>query len=164
MHGGQSANHGKIADAHMAAKSRVIGHDNSISNLAVMGNMAGHHEQPIIANPRFHAAAFGAWIHGYMFADRIILSDNQAGIFTMVFQILRRMPYGCKGENPSSFADCRLPFNDDMRMQNHVIAKNGMLSDNGVWSDPDIFSNGGFGMDDCCRVDEICHDPIVKQA
>lgn len=37
----------------------------------------GHHDQVIIPNPGYHAAAFGARIDGYMFADHIILANDQ---------------------------------------------------------------------------------------
>jgi len=52
--------------------------------------MRTDHEEAIIADARFHAALFGADVHGHMFADRIIAPDDQARRLTLVAQMLWR--------------------------------------------------------------------------
>ena len=73
------------AHLHVAAERRIVCHDNAIADNAIMRNVRCHHEQTIIPDNGFHAAAFGTGIHRRVFADRIVLADNKLRSLAVIF-------------------------------------------------------------------------------
>ena len=87
----QTTNDRKVINKYMACKRRVIRHDHMVAHHAVMRDMGAYHKQAVVPDRRYHPAAFGAGIHGYMFAKDVVRADFQRRRFAMIFHILRLM-------------------------------------------------------------------------
>ena len=88
VNGAEPAEEGPVPYLDMAGKCRVVRHDHMIAHLAVMGDMHADHEQPVVADPRDHAAPGGAGIHGDVLADRVVGADDKLRGFALILEVL----------------------------------------------------------------------------
>ena len=122
-------------------------------------DMGARGEETIIADPRGHAAAGGAGIHGDVLADNVALADDEGGILALVFEILRLVPYRGEGEDARTLANARAPGDDDVRDQFDPVA------DLRLGADDAIRANAGAGGDRRARLDDsggmnVRHRPL----
>src|SRR5665213_1689603 len=123
MHRRKAAEDGVILDADVTGQRRVIGHDDMIADDAVMRDVRSHHEQAIIADPRDHAAARGAGVHGDVLADDVAAADLEARFLALVFQILRRVTDRSEGKDPRAVAHRGTAADGDMRHELDILAE-----------------------------------------
>ena len=102
------------ADAHVAAEGRVVHHHDVVSDLAVVGDMAARHEQPIVADLGQTAAPCSASIHSDMFADTVPFPYPQLGLFPCEFQILRDLANDGKGIDRRPCPDMGIACHNDV--------------------------------------------------
>ena len=65
-----------VADFDMAAERGVVGEDDVVADFAVMRDVAGDHEQAVIADGGEQTPALGAGIHRHVFAYNIVIADS----------------------------------------------------------------------------------------
>ena len=77
MHGGKAADDGPVLHKTMSRKRGVIGHDDVVSDRAVMRHMHIGHEQVAVTDAGDAAAAFRSPVQGGKFADAVAAADDQ---------------------------------------------------------------------------------------
>ena len=92
VNGAEATENGIILDYDMAGECRVVGHDNTVADLAVMSDVGTDHKKAAVAEPGDHAPAFGSGVYCHIFADRIVAPDNELRSFTTVLEVLRLEP------------------------------------------------------------------------
>jgi hypothetical protein len=153
MNGSQAAQDGMVADRDVTALSRVVRENDIITDDAVMGDMGRHHKQAVIADSGHHAAAFGAGIHGDMFANTIVGTDNQFRRFIMILQILRGVAQGSEGIDYRSGTDTSSSVDGDMGNQFDVVPKFDISTDTAERTDDHIAAQPSGRIDDRTGVD-----------
>src|SRR6266513_6205937 len=88
MHGGQPANDGVIAHLHVASQRAVVRKNNSISNRAIVRDMAVGEKRATVADARFPFAR-RATADCDEFAERVFIADFKVSRFALIFQVLR---------------------------------------------------------------------------
>jgi len=89
MHRSQPAEGGVAFYNHMAAKENIVCHGDSIAKYTVMGDMAAGHQQVPVSNDRVPASVAGAQMDGHAFTNRISIANEDPGVFTLKFLVLR---------------------------------------------------------------------------
>ena len=69
----------------MAAESGAVGDDVAITDDAVMGDMAIHHEQVLTAHPGDHTATDSPRIERRELPDGVVVADDQLAGFASIF-------------------------------------------------------------------------------
>ena len=89
MHRGEATQEYPVAQMHVPRQGCIIGQDDIVAELAIMGDVHISHD-PIIVTDACHAGILGcAQIEGNKFADGIAVTDFQPGWLTSVFFVLR---------------------------------------------------------------------------
>ncbi len=78
-----------VGNMHMSTQHDVVGHDDSIADLAIMGNVAAGHQVAIAAQAGDAIFFFGCPIDGNRFAKDITIADDDLRRRALVTQILR---------------------------------------------------------------------------
>ena len=87
----------EVLDHDVAAERGAVGDDVTIAEEAIMGDVALHHQEILIAHPGHHAAACGPWIERNILAYRVTIADQKLARFALIFEILRRVTDSRKG-------------------------------------------------------------------
>jgi hypothetical protein len=127
----------------MASKRRIVGHDHAVTDLAIMRNVHTSHEQAAISDTRYSTAVRRPGMHRYMFADLVVAADDEIGLFTAVFQILRSMSKACEWKNAAVSAERRSTGDNDMGFQPTSLIDLHVGSDMTEGADPDIICKLG---------------------
>jgi hypothetical protein len=75
------------------------------------------------AHARDMAAAFGAAIHGHMFANRVVSPDDKPAFLAAVFLVLRRSSQHREGVDFAAVSDFGPPCYDGMRVDLNPVAE-----------------------------------------
>src|SRR5262245_9676667 len=75
VHGDQPAEKGIVAHGDVSAKDDVVGEGDVVADLAIMPNVAAHHDKAAVPDRRRTAAVFGAHIDGHVLANVAFGSD-----------------------------------------------------------------------------------------
>lgn len=89
VHGGESSNIDEIAHMDVPPKGRSIGKNATISYDTVMGDVGIGHEEVMIPDDGFAKIACGAWVEHGKLADEISIPNDELGLLSRVFEILR---------------------------------------------------------------------------
>jgi hypothetical protein len=116
MYANQSSEDGVILYLDMSCQGCGISHDYMVFNDAIMGDMGIGHNKIVVSNGRYPATFLGAPVDGEIFSKDVVISNDQAGFSSPVFQILRNIANGRERENSTSFADLCGAFDYDMRV------------------------------------------------
>lgn len=149
---GEAADHGVIADADelmraaetgdddvvsdvdVAGEHGGVGQDVVVAELAIVGDVGVGEEEVVVPDGGGLAGAGGA-VEGDVFAEDVVVADDQAGGFAGVFQVLAFDADGGEGEKFVPRSDGRAAVDDDVGVQ---LA---------------IGSEGDSGFDDAKRAD-----------
>ena len=101
----------------------------------------------MIAHPRFHAAPFGAGIHGDPFTDHTIRPDMKGGGFALEFQILRRMADGSERIDAGARTHHRTTGHGDMADQFNLVFQDDIWANGAKRTDDHIRTQTGGGID-----------------
>src|SRR5690606_3115996 len=88
VHAGKPAKDHAVTNVDVAGDRGVVGEDAVIANDAIVGNMHIGHEKIIAADARQAVVLHGATMQGGTFANDIVVTNFQAGRFTLVFLVL----------------------------------------------------------------------------
>jgi hypothetical protein len=89
MNASQAPDNSVIIDMDMACQIGRINHDNIISQLTIVGNMAVGHDEVIISDDGHTYIGSGTPVYGNKFSNCIIVSNDDPLFFSFKFQILR---------------------------------------------------------------------------
>src|SRR5262249_51810167 len=92
-------------------------------------DMAVGKKRALAAHHGRHAAALGAWVHGYAFADQAVAAHLQRRRLALVLEVLRLMADRCKGKDARSGANGGAPGNDGMAHQLTFSCERALLRD-----------------------------------
>ena len=93
----------------MACEHHVVGQDDALADVAVVGDMGVGEKDAARADDCLRTAALRAGIHRYALADEAVLADDEADRFAAIFEILRLMSNRSEGEDARSRADSVSP-------------------------------------------------------
>jgi hypothetical protein len=110
----QSSQDGMVFNFDMSGEGCSISHDHMIVNDAVMSDMGIGHKKIVMSNNRYPAAFLGASVDGNVFSENVIISDDQFGISSPIFQILRDITNGGEGENSAPLSNLGGSLDYDM--------------------------------------------------
>src|SRR5947209_17597000 len=92
VNGAEATENGIILDYDMAGECRVVGHDNTVADLAVMSDVGTDHKKAAVADPGDHAPALGSRAYCHIFADRAVAPDQAFRLLAAIFQLSRLAP------------------------------------------------------------------------
>jgi hypothetical protein len=91
MHAAKSADNHIILNHNMASDRRRVYDNDPVSKARIMGNVAACHQQTVITDRGYTAAACGAKIDGDMLSDGVAIANHQLGDLAFKLQILRNL-------------------------------------------------------------------------
>src|SRR5271163_4413671 len=110
----ESPKNGVILDNDVAPKRRVVGHDDMVADLAIVGDMCANHKKAAVTNPGDHAAACGSGVYCHIFPDRVVAPDDKLRLFTAILEILRLEPNRGERKQARTLADRRPAIDHDV--------------------------------------------------
>src|SRR5437764_14030051 len=122
VNGAEATENGVILDYDMAGECRVVGHDNTVADLAVMSDVGTDHKKAAVADPGDHAAAFGSGVYCHIFADRVVAPDHEFRLLAAIFQILRLEPDRGERKQAGTLSDRCSPIYHDVRAERDMRA------------------------------------------
>src|SRR6476620_10305134 len=159
-HAAQADNHRALTDADkltecVAAKNRVVGKNDMVSDLAIMPDMRTHHEKTAVTNFRNATIIFSARAHGYVFADVAIGTHNQTRRPSSVAERLRRRSKRCKRINDCPRSDHGMTSQIDVSNQAAPVSNTYVCANRAIRTDQDVFSDRGPGFDPRRGIDHM---------
>src|SRR6266576_2134149 len=122
VYGAHATQYRPVANGDMTGHLGVIAHNAIVTHNTIMCQMAIRHQQAILSDYCFFLVLCTP-VNGYIFPDRSVIANNNNGIFTLEFHILRN---SCK-YRPRENAT--------------VLSDTGALHDRHIRSDPCAFSD-----------------------
>ena len=162
---GHAANHGtgtdfdKLMDTAHASDDCMVfygdvtgcsgegAHDDMIPKVAVMGHMGVSLEHIVGAYPGFTIFAGGS-VDGDVFTNQVMIAENDGGVFTGKFQVLRVFADDGMGVNMVFFPHPYVFRNDGVSPDDGAFPDFAVFANHCVRSDDDIFMNDGGRIDD----------------
>ena len=144
----------------MPSQSRPIGKDTIVFQDAVVRDVHPDHEIISRADACRHVLTRGA-MNGHIFANQIVIADQETARFATEFQILRFASEGGMFEHAVPFAQARVALYDRMRSDLAASADEHALFDDRVRPDRHVGRNLRPRTDDGTRVN--CHAPHDRE-
>jgi hypothetical protein len=151
---GQAGNNGVVAHLAVTAECCVVGKDAVVSDLAIVGDMCVAEEQIVVADTGGDFFR-GAAVDGGVFAEGVIVSDDEGGRLTDVFDVLGDLAYGGEGEKGVIFPNGGVTFNNDVGFDYISRSDVNVGSDDAVGSDFNVAGKLGGWINDCGGVDHV---------
>jgi hypothetical protein len=89
MHPGESTDGRVVLDNDVSGQRGCVGQDDVIAQDTIMSDMTIDHEEIMIPNQGAAPALDGSAVHRDVFSEYVAVPDNQFGMFSFVFEILR---------------------------------------------------------------------------
>src|SRR4030095_11243605 len=137
----------EILDHDVAAERGAVGDDVTIAEEAIMGDVALHHQEILIAHPGHHAAGRGPWIERNILADRVAIADQKLARFALIFEIVRHGTDTREGKYHIAFAERGATGNDRVRVNSTAFADPHAGADDAIRTDLDITVDLGARID-----------------
>src|SRR5262249_30181017 len=152
-HGCLAAEHGEVADRHVAAQHHVVGKDHIAADLAIMADVRPHHQPAAIPDFGDAAIVLCPGVDGDTFADIAIGADHELGRTAAVPDGLRRgaergewVQNGARanrgvagdvnvGQESATVAEFNVGADDAIRPDRHVLPDHRARLDAGGWID-----------------------------
>ena len=103
-----------IAHMYMTGDGRIVGHDDVVTNHAVVGDMDIRHQQIVAANTGDALVLHGSAMQGTAFADDVVVTNHQPGRLTLVLLVLTLLAHRRELEYPVPAPDGRRPLDNNM--------------------------------------------------
>src|SRR6185437_15056554 len=153
VNGRGAANNGVVTDADMTAHDGVVRDDDMAAQRAVMRDVDHRHQQTVGAHRGDSLACHGAAM------DRAVLphlgpgADHAAGWLALVFQVLRRQPYGAERKQHHARFDTGMALHHHMRHEARSVLDHHIRANGAKGADMDTGPDLGRWMNIGCRVD-----------
>ena len=145
----------------MPGQQHVIGKDDVVADLAIVGDMGANHQQVMIADLRRLSLVQGA-VDGAILAKRVVRADQHPADFFGHLRVLRRSAQDRSFHHAIAGAECHAAFDDDAAGQLAAVADFRIGFDNRVGTDDDIAADLGQGTDQRKRVDAHRREPLGR--
>lgn len=148
---GESRDNRVIPDHAVPCQAAVVGKNDVIAKLAVVGDMGVAEKQIVRADPS-RKFFMRATVDGAVFAKNIVITYLKRGWLADVFQILSLPTHHCERKKLVLPAESRDALQHHMTVQDTSVSERDVGSDHAVRADADIFSklclwrNDGGGM------------------
>ena len=111
-----------VFDDDVAGQCRAVGKHGRAADDAIVGHVRISHEKIVISDLRDASAARRAAAHGGEFAEPVAVADDQLGVLSPEFQILRIAAHRTKRIENALASDARGTAHHGMRFQDAFIA------------------------------------------
>ena len=142
MDGGRAGNDRVIIHLNVASEGHRIRQDDMIANLAVMGDMPIAKEQIMRADAG-GGIRMGATVDRGVFPENIVVANFKISGIAHILEVLCFATNGGKGEKLIPASEFRVAFNDDMRVQDTIIAELDICTNDTKRANADIASQRG---------------------
>ena len=136
---------------YMSGCSGEGAHDDMIPKVAVVSDMGIGLQHIVGAYPGFAVFAGGS-VNGDIFTNQVMIAEDNGGIFTGEFQVLRVFADDGMGVNVVFFTHPYVFRNHGVSSDDGPFPDFAVFSDHCVRSDDDIFMNDGGRIDDGSRM------------
>lgn len=152
-----------IFDLNVTGEGCATGDDDLVSDLAVVSNVDGGHQQVVVADAGLQSHAGGP-VDGDHFTDDVAIANHGVGLLALELEILRNSADYGTGKDLAITADGGEGFNHGVGRNGSPIADLAMIPDDGIRADFDVFANLGGGMNKCLRMNIDHVSPPWKTA
>jgi len=152
VHGADSGNDRVVIDRDVAGDPDAVGKDDVIPELAIVGDVRVAEEKIVRADRRRDFAVRAA-MDGSVFAEDIVIADDEKGRLTDVFEVLGFSADRCEGEELVVLADFRRAIDHDMRVEHAFITKLDIRADDAKRADADVVADFSERRNDSGRMD-----------
>src|SRR5581483_2338362 len=122
VYGGQIVEVGVIADADMAGELHLHAEGNVIAEFAVVSHVAARHQDAMRSDPGQAVSARRTGTETDEFVNDRAVTDDEAGVLTAIFRILRSVPDRGPRENLASRSKGRASGHDRAGVQYAMVA------------------------------------------
>ena len=129
VHGGRAAHDHEVLKPHVARKRHVVGDDDVVAQLAVVGDVDVGHEEVARADARDGLILNGADRDRAVFADHVVVADFKGRVFARVLLVLGLAAHGGVLKDPVAAADAGAAGD------RHVAVEHGARADHDVGTD-----------------------------
>ena len=130
-----AADDGVVFYGDVACYAGEAGHDDVVSEVAVMGYV-GVSLQHIVGTDAGFAVFAGGAVDGHVFADQVVVADDYGAVFVTELEILGVFPDDGMGVNVVFFSHA------------YVLGDDGVGADDGAFADFTVFTDNRIGPDD----------------
>src|SRR5687768_4923819 len=123
MHAGIGSDICTVGDLDMAGQRCGVGHDDLVSELAIVRDVSLSHKQIFVTYTGHATAARGAAMDRNEFANMILFPNLGAGRLATVFQVLWCKADGYERKDPRIVADLSIAIYNDMRFEPDIAAE-----------------------------------------
>lgn len=146
-----AGNDGMIFNDDVAGDANGVGKDDVAAELAVVGDV-GVAEQQIMRADAGGQAFVGAAVDGGVFAKNVVVADFEVSGIAEVFEILGLAADDGEGEKLVAAADLGMTFENDVGVQDAIVAEFNMVANDAIGANADILSQGGERRNNSSRV------------
>ena len=148
-----------IADRDVAGNGGVVGKDDVVGDMAFVGHVSIAEEEVVVANPGRGVRGRAA-MNGHVFAKSIVVTNDELGLLTFVFQVLGSPSDGSKGIGVAALADSGIALDDDMAAEVGMRSQGDVVANDAIRADLTIRANLGFGRNDGGRMNG--HEGLIS--
>ena len=138
--GREAGNNGVVAHDAMATEGAIVREDTMVAHLAVMCHVRVGEKQVVVTDPG-GGLLHGASVNGGVFAEGIVIPDDQGSGFAGVFEVLGELPYGREGKKGVGLANGCMPLDDHVRFEDTSFADADMSTNHRIGPDLNTISN-----------------------
>lgn len=135
-----------MLDLHMPAQHDRIGHDDTIFDEAIVGNVRVGHQIAVVADASDSFIFLSTAIHGDAFAEDIAVSDDDLGRRSLVGQILRFAADHASRKEAVVSANGGMTGDGDIVFETCATPDLGICADDTMMSDANIVIEFGAGI------------------
>ncbi len=132
---GQPADQDIVFNDAVARDGGVVHNNHPIAKDRIMGDVTARHKQPVIADPGHAATAFGAAVHGDMFADTVAFANLQTAGFPFELKVLGDFTDHREGKDHRTFADFGVAGDDRVGLHLNVVMQHDPRADDAERAD-----------------------------
>src|SRR5471032_2613903 len=151
---GEAGQDRPVFNVHMTRQRSVIDQDAVVANDTVVTNVRVSHDQVVVAKGGLRTILHGATMNRDAFTDDVVITNDQACLFTFVLQVRRVFADRRKLVNTVVLADSGGTFEDHMRPNDRALANFHTRTDNRPRADLDTVGQNSRRVDDGSRVNQ----------
>ena len=144
MNPGLPADDHVVSNMNVAGKADVVGNDGVVSDDAVMGDMDIGHQQIAVSDNSYSLVLYGSYRERAVFANNVIVTDNQLSFLAAVFFILRIDTDRCKGINLVVLTDLGMAGKNNMALQSGSFTDFNVGTDRAERTDDNVLRKFGL--------------------
>jgi hypothetical protein len=157
VHSGVGAQHGVVADRHVAGEAREAGDDDVGTYLTIVGDVRSVHDETSVADPRAPPAFRRAHVDGHMLANHVVRADFETCRAAAEPRDLGLATDARIGRDPRALADAGAAYQCDVRADLDTGTQLYIGSHDREGPDPGILSDPRLRIDESRRMNRHRH-------